>query len=433
VQKYGIKEKLQLKKIISLVIAFMLCISLSVPALATSFPDVPSDYWAYNSIQSATEKGVVSGYADGSFKPAANVTNAQFVVMLARAFYADTIGNREEDNAGQPWWWSNWSALSRNGILQGNENFSSLERFKENAANNISRYDMALLISGILNNKGYTATDAQKLQAQGAVTDYANIPAQYQEAVKMTFALGLITGYSDGSFGGTKAMNRAQGCVVIERLTHIINGETITASLQQPPAETSANHAADPSESKLKLRNGKAVTEDNVIEIINEVMTVYPIGTPWDGSHTKGAGLRDNDVKIGGRTLGTMSSALSTISAHSNKVSMEFACGGFAGIVSDAIFGGGNTGGNDFPARKIDDVRKVRPGDIIVSFYNDAPDHIIVATSGIFKTEQYDGQEVYYVNYYDGNHNEMVDTDFRYLTNNKYNGFTEEIWTRYPD
>ena len=94
---------------------------------------------------------------------------------------------------------------------------------------------MALLISGVLDYR--TATDDQKRKEQEEITDYDSIPEQYREAVKSSFALGLLSGYPDGSFSGEKTVSRAQGCAVIERLTRILLGLA--------PQQTSADSATD--------------------------------------------------------------------------------------------------------------------------------------------------------------------------------------------
>ena len=46
------------------------------------FSDVPSTYWAHDSISKAAKQGLVSGYTDGTFGPDKRVTRAQFVTML---------------------------------------------------------------------------------------------------------------------------------------------------------------------------------------------------------------------------------------------------------------------------------------------------------------------------------------------------------------
>ena len=54
-----------------------------MPALA--FPDVSEDYWAASQINLLSEQGVIVGYPDGTFKPDANVTRAEFAAMAIRA------------------------------------------------------------------------------------------------------------------------------------------------------------------------------------------------------------------------------------------------------------------------------------------------------------------------------------------------------------
>ncbi len=82
----------------------------------------------------------------------------------------------------------------------------------------INRYDMAQLMTNIMKAKGFTANNTQKNAAQSKIADYKNIPYQYQDAVKNVYALGIITGYSNGTFGGTNTMNRGQAAIVIQRM-----------------------------------------------------------------------------------------------------------------------------------------------------------------------------------------------------------------------
>jgi len=54
------------------------------PATAT-FPDVPTDYWAFGHVEYCHDQGVVSGYWDG-YHPEETVTRAQMAVYVQRAF-----------------------------------------------------------------------------------------------------------------------------------------------------------------------------------------------------------------------------------------------------------------------------------------------------------------------------------------------------------
>ena len=68
-----------LKSILSVAV---LCL-MTAPAFA--FPDVSNDYWAAPQIKLLSEQGVIVGYPDGTFKPDANVTRAEFAAMAIRA------------------------------------------------------------------------------------------------------------------------------------------------------------------------------------------------------------------------------------------------------------------------------------------------------------------------------------------------------------
>lgn len=57
------------------------------PALAaSSFSDVPESNWAAPAITFMMDKQVISGYADGTFKPEKPVTKAEFIHMFHTLF-----------------------------------------------------------------------------------------------------------------------------------------------------------------------------------------------------------------------------------------------------------------------------------------------------------------------------------------------------------
>jgi len=58
-------------------------------ATTTSFTDVDSSAWYASYVKKAKELGVVSGYSDGSFKPAQTVNKAELLKMLLKAFDVD--------------------------------------------------------------------------------------------------------------------------------------------------------------------------------------------------------------------------------------------------------------------------------------------------------------------------------------------------------
>ena len=63
----------------------LMAVLMPMSALADTFTDTGS-HWAKDKIESWAEKGYVSGYQDGSFKPDQNITRAEFMVIVNKAF-----------------------------------------------------------------------------------------------------------------------------------------------------------------------------------------------------------------------------------------------------------------------------------------------------------------------------------------------------------
>ena len=51
-------------------------------ALSRVFSDVPANEWFSASVNSLSEKGIVNGYSDGTFRPSNSVNRAELAVML---------------------------------------------------------------------------------------------------------------------------------------------------------------------------------------------------------------------------------------------------------------------------------------------------------------------------------------------------------------
>lgn len=438
-RKTRYKETIHLKKLASLFLALTLCASLTVPALAAEFSDVSADHPFRDAIADCAEKGIVGGYSDGTFKPTDSVTRAQFCVMLSRAFYAGDIQKYDTNEYRRIWFGPSTKALSMAGVLKGT-GFSYA--FGEASIMNqkISRYDMAQLMANIMKDYDFTADASQKSVAQGQIADYSTIPEQYKDAVATVYALGMITGYANGTFGGDGIMNRGQAAVVIYRLAQSLGegsgtgpetsvDDDLTNVPENPagpgsstplPVAPDTSKPETPGLSDFTLANGKTITEENVLAIIQELLKEYPAGMTWNGSTAR---------------PGTASTALNKISQayaavptgmHTN---MQIACGGFASLVSDRIFGSGDAN----PARKVP-VEQVRPGDVIIMLNAEGKlTHVAIAASRITGIDTYTNFPVLTI--YDGNVEGKVCYKNDYPVPQNYStcdGYYVEVWTRYP-
>lgn len=85
---------IRMKKIISLLSIFVLIFSLALPQQIHAeklFNDEPNDTEKRNAIYSLVEKGVITGYPDGTFRPNQSITRAQVAVMINRAVKLNPI------------------------------------------------------------------------------------------------------------------------------------------------------------------------------------------------------------------------------------------------------------------------------------------------------------------------------------------------------
>ena len=412
-----------------------------LPAV-TGFSDVPSTHGFYTAIMDCAAKGITSGYADGTFRPTNSVTKAQFSVMLSRAFYPDKVkALSTEENKAVAWYYPNVLALKNAGVLKdvAFANFLTNKTIMDQA---IPRYQMAQLMTNIMSAKGFSATAAQKAEAQKKITDYKTMHTKYQDAVKNVFALGIITGYSNGTFGGNNIMNRGQGCVVIYRMTKYTPAATTTPDTDDSgkPTGGAGNTGStgntgntgntgtgmgtqtptQPETPAAKtLSNGKPVTEANVLALIREIRSKYPPGTNFGTGYT---------------TLNTTGDVYKAIG---RRTSVRNGCGAWAALVSDYIFG--QTGA---PMRKID-FKSARPGDILVTLEpNGDVYHVLAIISNAHHDDDIEGWGVkttdagrppnasisaYTIGWDDdtGGYGGIVYDD-------GYGASTKEVWTRYP-
>ena len=167
------------------------------------------------------------------------------------------------------------------------------------------------------------------------------------------------------------------------------------------------------------ITNGKAVTEENVLELLRQIEKEWPQDTVWGTSDTPGTYKNEVPSTEAQRIM------------DSYPVSSIYACGGYAAMVSSLIFGD-----TDNPGRRLDNPAQIRPGDIVF-LVNNATNkvwHVMVALESPNAVNAF--------HYTDGNHNRAVhwpDRSMPYGRENLdcYRGekakYRLEAWTRYPE
>ena len=68
------------KRVLGLAVAFVM--TATSGAYAAGFKDVKDSNWASESINRMSEKGYTGGFPDGTFRPGANISRAEFAAII---------------------------------------------------------------------------------------------------------------------------------------------------------------------------------------------------------------------------------------------------------------------------------------------------------------------------------------------------------------
>jgi len=115
-----------MRTLLGKVLALIIIVFILMPCChASVFSDVDSEHKNYEAILSMSEKKIVNGYDDGSFKPDNSVTRAELCVIIARAAgYKKNTGNYSEDlpfsDVDSSYWAEDYIKFAYNkGIVNG--------------------------------------------------------------------------------------------------------------------------------------------------------------------------------------------------------------------------------------------------------------------------------------------------------------------------
>jgi hypothetical protein len=186
----------------------------AVLADTTTFPDVPSTYWAFRDIEELTAAGIIAGLPDGTFVPDGPVTRAEFLKLLLGALkIAPEVAPTQPfaDVAPGAWYAGYVDAAAADGILLGSQG-----QAMPDAA--ITRQEAAVLLMRAV-DFAHLAGSPGTEPAQGpSFTDEASIAAWAAADVRQAVLLGLLQGFPDGTFQPAATLTRAQAATLAEEV-----------------------------------------------------------------------------------------------------------------------------------------------------------------------------------------------------------------------
>jgi len=366
------------KKTATILIAVLtICATISIGhANNDPFVDIKTDFWAYNDITQAYTDGVMTGtgYADDGgriFSPSDKVTMAQFITILTRAFYSNEI---DASQASGTWYAKNYDVAENHGLFTYVENTGG--------ETEVVREEMAQIMYNVMADKNVEMPNYNDvIHIKNDIPDFDSVSSITGDAVATCYYLNLITGMdAEGSFVPRGNMSRAQTAAVYVRLKQAVgalNGNTTSqpgnpgsaatpgagstdstgstpsagskpsAGTGSSPVQTPSQSSEQPATTTATLTNGQAVTEENVLALMEEYKNGKEPGEKAKAhgftSYVDCARYAPYEPKYYIEGLGNASE-----------------CAKFAFAFWDDIFG-------DVPYREITNYEDVRPGDVIFS------------------------------------------------------------------
>lgn len=172
------------------------------------FDDLTNSEWAISAINALAEMNIINGTEDRIFSPNMNVTRAEFVTMLMRAFGSEAEREDVQFNDIVPgeWYYDSICKAVKIGIVNGYDT----GMFGVNDL--ITREDMMVMSYRLMNSFGIIIPENrvyEKFSDESNISDYA------KEAVQKMYCAEIINGIGDNMLNPKGEAERAQAAKVI--------------------------------------------------------------------------------------------------------------------------------------------------------------------------------------------------------------------------
>ncbi len=247
-------------------------------ALADNFSDIKG-HWAESQINEMINEGIVKGYPDGSFKPDGDISRAEFVSLIVKAFKLTKAKGKDFDDISNHWAKDAILTANAHGIVNG---YSDTKFGPDNP---ITREQMAVMIVKVAhltdNSKGKTFVDSHD------ISEWA------KKAVAIASSNQLITGYPDNTFKPSGNTSRAEATAVLSKSLILVN---LAAKVDYSLIEKSGKYGP--------IIGNKIVKGDVVIKSKDTILQNLVIKGDLTISKEVGDGgdVTLNNIKVEGKT-----------------------------------------------------------------------------------------------------------------------------------
>lgn len=168
------------------------------------YSDINSGHWGYEAINVLSEKELLSGYPDGTFKPDNNMTRAEFITILMKIIVPNA------DVSNNTGYWADGSinlAKSKNIIFE-----NEYSEFNPDKA--ITRREICLMIYRSLEE--LKDINTEKLSNKKEFLDVNRENKEEERISAILSHVGILKGYPDGSARLDNFSSRAETCCFID-------------------------------------------------------------------------------------------------------------------------------------------------------------------------------------------------------------------------
>lgn len=226
-----------MKKVLSLLLVVSMLLSVVTVASAAKFSDVDSNYsWAQDAIDTLSEQKVITGYEDGTFKPAKSITRQEAIALFSRALGASAETNEtiinfaygiyevDLEECADSYAVKQGAYLVYRKVLTIDEVIDYLSPNKRNTE--LKRYEAATLIAKALGADAWLKNN-EDVDTKLSYADVNSIPAKYVDYVFYTTTLGIVGDMGNNKFGPNENVTRAQIAVMIKRIADMMEFEYV--------------------------------------------------------------------------------------------------------------------------------------------------------------------------------------------------------------
>lgn len=201
------------------------------------FRDVPSTYWAAQSIATMTQQNLISGYSDGTFRPDKPLTREEAASLFSKLINEPStvmISSTFSDITSDRWSALAIEAVARKNIISGyGDNTYRPEQF-------MSRQEFAVVADNYLHYLGYETQDPTILD-NIAYSDQKFVASWAQDAVRELASLHFLHYNPRNLFNPEKYITRAEATEITYRMTQGDTGKAFKDTLMKQKTEAAAD------------------------------------------------------------------------------------------------------------------------------------------------------------------------------------------------